>query len=146
MKKIIIAALTIFVVAGAACQVPETPVPTDSLLIPESQVLDLDLLVAEALLNNPGIRAAVHEMDRMAARVPQAKGWDDPQFTYSREEMPGFTWDEARYERLELSQMIRFPGKLSTAGELAEIRAEHAHHDHLEKINDVVGSLKKAYD
>jgi len=62
-----------------------------------------------------------------------------------REEMPGFRYSEAMYSRLELMQMVRFPTKLSTQGELARIQAEHAHHDHLEKINEVLEKLKSSY-
>ncbi len=110
-----------------------------------SDTLDLNDLVLEALRNNPEIQAAAHQMDVMEAKVPQARALEDPQLQYMREEMPGFRWNEATYSKLELMQMVRFPTKLSTQGKLTEIRAEHAHHDHLEKINDVIARLKSAY-
>ena len=112
----------------------------DSLVIPESATLDLQFLVAEAMLNNPEIQAASHQMDVTEAKVPQARALDDPELKYMREE-----WTDGTYSNLELRQMIRFPTKLWTQGKLAEIRAEHAHHDHLEKINEVIARLKSAY-
>ena len=97
-------------------------------------------LVEEAQQNNPEIQAATHQMDVMEALVPQARSLDDPQLRYMREE-----WTDGTYSNLELMQTVRFPSKLSTQGKLAEIRAEHAHHDHLEKINEVIARLKSAY-
>ena len=105
----------------------------------------LDDLITEALRNNPEIRAAVYRMDAAGARVLQESALDDPELTYMRDEMPGFRWKDAMYSRLELSQRIRFPSKLVRQSELAEIQVEHAHHDHMEKANEVLAALKSAY-
>ncbi|MBI4548399.1 MAG: TolC family protein [Ignavibacteriae bacterium] len=117
----------------------------DSIVIPESEMLDLQFLTVEALLNNPDIQAFLYQMDVMEAKVSQARALDDPELRYMRMEMPGFLWRQAKYSNFELMQMLRFPTKLATQGKLAEIRAEHAHHDHLEKINEVLARLKSAY-
>src|SRR5713101_1194514 len=117
----------------------------DSVTVGESTEMDLQFLVAEALVNNPEIQAGAYQMEVMEAKVPQARALDDPQLKFMREEMPGFRYSEAMYSRLELMQMVRFPTKLSTQGELARIQAEHAHHDHLEKINEVLEKLKSSY-
>jgi len=117
----------------------------DSIVIPEPETLDLQFLTAEAMLNNPDIQASLYQMDVMEAKVPQAGALDDPELRYMREELPGFRWNEAMLSNLELMQMLRFPTKLATQSKLAEIRAEHAHHDHLEKINEVLARLKSAY-
>lgn len=42
-------------------------------------------------------------------------------------------------------QMVPFPTKLSTKREVAEIDADHAHHDHMEKEFEVLFRLKSAY-
>src|SRR5712692_9999564 len=110
----------------------------DSVVIPESETLDLQFLISEALMNNQEIQAALYQMDVMGAKASQAGVLDDPELPFMREEMPGFRYNEAMYSRLELMQMFRFPTKLSTESELARIRAEHAHHDHLEKVNEIV--------
>ena len=118
---------------------------TDSIVVPESQTLDLQFLIAEALMNNPDIHAALYQMDVMDAKIPQARSLDYPELSYMSEEMPGFDYNRAMYHRLELMQMFRFPSKLSTQGKIAGIESEHAHHDHLEKLNEVVAKLKMAY-
>jgi outer membrane protein TolC len=114
----------------------------DSIHLP---VVPLEQLVDEALLRNPEIQAALHQMSVVAERVPQVRGLPDPELTYMREQMPGFHWSEAMMQKLELMQMIRFPSKVAAQTDLAQIQAEHAHHDHLEKINEVIGKLKTAY-
>ncbi|MBS4027368.1 MAG: TolC family protein [Ignavibacteriales bacterium] len=117
----------------------------DSLVLPESQTLDLQFLIVEALQNNPEIQSAQLEWDMMKTKIPQAQTLTAPELQYMREEMPGFNIRDAMYSRFELMQMFHYPGKLKTMGELARIESEHAHHDHLEKINEVVAKLKMAY-
>jgi outer membrane protein TolC len=102
-------------------------------------------VIREALDKNPEIRAAERLMESAQARVSRAGALDDPELTYMREKMPGFRFNQAMDSRLELSQMLRFPTKLMKEGEIGEIQAEHAHHDHLEKINDVVAMVREAY-
>lgn len=118
---------------------------TDSLVISDPSTLDLQFLVAEALINNQQIQAELYQMDVMQAKIPQAGSLDDPELKFASEEMPGFNYNQARYHKIELMQTFRFPSKLSAQGQLAEILAEHAHHDHQEVINDVITKLKSAY-
>ena len=106
----------------------------------QQQIVTLELrqLVDEALRNNPEIQASLHQADAAHARVGQAGTLDDPELTYMREEMPGFRWNQSEMQKVELMQMIRFPSKLSKQNELAEIRAEHSHHEHYEKVHEVL--------
>ena len=113
---------------------------------PTGTVLYLDDLVKEALRTNPEIRASLHEVDAAHARVHQAGALDDPELMYMQEGFPGLHFSEAMFTRIELSQMIRFPSKLSKETEIAEINVEHSHHDLFEKELDVVAKLKSAYD
>ncbi|MBI3364762.1 MAG: TolC family protein [Ignavibacteriae bacterium] len=117
----------------------------DSIVIPEPATLDVNFLITEAMMNNQEIQAALYQMDVMEAKVPQARALADPELEFMQEEMPGFQWNQAMYSRFSLSQMIRFPSKLATQGRLAAIKAEHAHHDHQEKILEVLAKLKSAY-
>jgi cobalt-zinc-cadmium efflux system outer membrane protein len=107
--------------------------------------LDLDQLVAEALDRNQEIQAALHQMRVLDARAVQAGSLEDPEFVYMREQMPGFRWNDALMQRFEFTQMIPFPSKLFSRRTVAEYEAEHAHHDHLERINDVIARLKDSY-
>ena len=118
---------------------------TDTLVLPESPVMNLESVLDEAMMNNPEIRAAASEMQVRDAKISQAGVLPDPELKFMQEAMPGFRWNEAMYSRLMLEQMIPFPSKLGTEREAARIFAEHAHHDHLEKIDAVLGGVKSAY-
>lgn len=107
--------------------------------------LRLNDLVLEALRNNPELKAAEYNREMMDARVGQTGVLADPELTYMREEMPGFRWNESMMQKIELMQMLPFPGKLSTKTDIAEIQAEHAHHEHMEKANAVLAKLRSTY-
>ena len=136
MSGIILVLLFILVPAEIFSQV-------DSVILGEPETLDLQFLIGEAMIRNPEIQAAVHQMDVMGAKVPQMNALDDPEIKFMSEEMPGFDFSRPMYRRIELMQMIRFPTKYSEQGKLALIRAEHAHHSHLEKANEVVSAIKR---
>lgn len=120
-------------------QVENTTVPRR----PISQTLDQ--LVSEALDHNQEVKAALHQMKVMDARADQSATLEDPELTLMREEMPEFRYNEATYQRFELMQTIPFPSKLSARRTVADYSAEHAHHDHLEKANEVIARLRNAY-
>lgn len=120
-------------------------VVTPLLAYGQQQTLELRQLVDEALRNNPEIQASLHQVDAAHARIGQAGTLDDPELTYMREEMPGFRFNEAMYSRIELMQTFRFPSKLSKETEIAEINAEHSHHNHYEKELEIIAKLKSAY-
>jgi len=136
-KKFIFIFLLLFAIKAKAQQ--------DSLVVPESQELDLQFLIVEALQNNPEIQAADFEWDLQRAKIPQAQSLDNPELKLMYEEIPGFKFGDAMYSRVELMQMFPFPGKINLQTELAHIESEHGHHDHLEKINYVIAKLKMAY-
>lgn len=112
---------------------------------PTGSPLDLNELVNEALRNNPEIRASLHEVDAVHAKVHQSGALDDPELMFMQEGFPGLHFNEAMFSRIELSQMFRFPSKLATETEIAEINAEHSHHTHFEKELEVIANLKSAY-
>ncbi len=107
--------------------------------------LRLNDLVREALRNNPEMKAFELNREMMDARVGSAGVLPDPELTYMREEMPGFRWNESMMQKIELMQMFPFPGKLSIKSDVAEIQAEHAHHEHMEKANEILAKLRSTY-
>ena len=117
----------------------------DSIVVPESPALDLLFLVAEATVNNPEIQEALSHWDAREAEIPAAGALPYPELKFAQEEMPGFNFGEAMYSRLELMQTIPFPTKLGSRRTISAVLAEHAHHDHLEKLNEVVSRLRRAY-
>jgi cobalt-zinc-cadmium efflux system outer membrane protein len=108
-------------------------------------LLPLDQLLKEASERNPTIRASRHRIAAASARVSQAGTLDDPEFTYMREEMPGFRWNEAVKQRLGIMQMIRFPSKLSGEADLARVSQTSTSYEEAEKVNDVFLRLRSAY-
>ena len=115
---------------------------------PQTGVADttrLSDLVEELLDRNPEIEASRQQMAVMGAKVAQEASLPPPELIFMREGMPSFRYSEAMFSRVELMQMFQFPSKLTTKREVAEINAEHAHHDHMEKELDVLYRLKAAY-
>jgi outer membrane protein TolC len=102
-------------------------------------------LVEESLERNPEIESARQQMAVMGAKVSQEGSLPPPELIFMREGMPSFRYSEAMFSRIELMQMFQFPAKLSTRREIAEINADHAHHDHMAKEFDVLFRLKSAY-
>lgn len=115
------------------------------LLAQQPDTLHLNDLVREALRNNPELKSFEYNRDMMELRTESEGTLPDLEFTYMREEMPRFRWNAAPMEKFGLMQMFPFPGKLSTETELAVIRAEHAHHEHMEKANEVLAKLRSMY-
>jgi outer membrane protein TolC len=110
-----------------------------------SDTLHLNDLVLETLRNNPELQAFEYNRDMMEVRAEQAGTLPDPELTYMRDEMPRFRWNDAMFQKIELMQTIPFPGKLSLQTDIAEIQAEHAHHEHMEKANEVLAKLRSLF-
>ena len=104
----------------------------------------LEDLIAEAVRNNPAIRASHAEVNVMLARAKGAGSLDDPELKFMQEGMPNFRPSEAMFSRIELMQMVPFPGKLGTEQDLARIRARSAEATRHETLNEVVAALKSA--
>jgi outer membrane protein TolC len=114
--------------------------------VAQSQKMEtLNALINEAVMNNPEIASSMHSMMAMQEKIPQASSLDDPQLNFKLMEIPGTNFGQAMYANIELMQMIRFPTKLSTQRLIAETRAEHAHHEHLETMLDVVAQVKMSF-
>lgn len=110
--------------------------------------ITLDALIQETLQNNPELRAFEATVEAAHARIPQMSSLDDPRFDLEIEEAPRaapFNTSQWRMLNFGLTQMLPFPGKLARAKKLAEIDAEHAHHDYAEKALEVIAEVKAAY-
>ena len=103
---------------------------------------DFQSLIAEALSRNPDIASELYKMEAAVRRIPQAGALDDPELIFKLMEIPGTRINEAMYANVELMQMIPFPTKLSARRSIANLLSEHAHHDHMEKIIQIIAELK----
>ena len=106
---------------------------------------DLRFLIIEALSHNPDIAADLAKMDAAGARISQAGSLDDPELRVMQKEMPGFEFSRAMATSVEFMQMVRFPTKLSLQSDIAAVRAEHSHHEHLENVLAVIRQLKTSF-
>lgn len=110
----------------------------------ETEPEELQFLIIEALSANPDIAAELASMAAAEARISQAGSLDNPELRLARKEMPGFFAGQAMATSVEFMQMVRFPTKLSLESRIAEVQADHAHHEHLEKVIQVIRDLKNA--
>ncbi|HTO95020.1 MAG TPA: TolC family protein [Bacteroidota bacterium] len=118
------------------------PAPTSGVAEDTTRLGDL---VVEAIRKNPEIEAARDQMDAAGEKSAQEGVLPPPELIFMREGMPAFRYRDAMFSRVELMQMIPFPTKLAARREIAGIEALHAHHEHEEKVLDVVRRLKTSY-
>lgn len=115
----------------------------------ETAVLKLDKLVAEALQNNPQLKAARHRTDAAVARVDQATSWDPPQIGFEFFKTPVQSFPNPAKNSMEndyfIQQMFPFPGKLSSMGKAAESNANMFNEGYRALERKVIRDLKSAY-
>jgi cobalt-zinc-cadmium efflux system outer membrane protein len=105
---------------------------------------NIHTLIAEVLSRNPDIAAEFYKMEAAIRRVPQSGALDDPELIFKLMEIPGTRFNEAMYANVELMQMIPFPTKLAARRSIGNLLSEHAHHDHMEKVVQIISDLKSA--
>ncbi len=112
-------------------------------------VLHLDELIAEALQNNPQLRAARHQTGAAQTRIDQLTSWDAPQVGVEFFQTPIKSFPNPVKNGMEtdyfLQQMIPFPGKLSAMGKAAEANAGMADQSYKALERKIIRELKSAY-
>lgn len=106
-------------------------------------------LVAEALQNNPDIRAARKEQEAASQRISPAGALDDPMLEAGVQNLPtnsfSFNREDMTAKMLGLSQRLPFPGKRGLRREVAERDAESIGYAYQETVNRVARELRVAY-
>jgi outer membrane protein TolC len=112
----------------------------------------LQMLVAEALEQNPEIIAMRRNFDMMRARAPQAKALPEPMLSYgymgNATPIPPFDvqkGDPSSGRALNFSQEVPFPGKLALKGRMANVEAEAEWWNYEQTRLNVVAEVKDAY-
>jgi outer membrane protein TolC len=109
----------------------------------------LQQLVAEALRNNPEIRAAEKELEAARQRVLPAGALDDPMLELGVVSLPArspsFRSEDMTMKMLGLSQRIPFPGKRDLRRDIAEKNADSVSHAYEETVNRVAREIKTTY-
>ena len=116
---------------------------------PEGAFLNLEMLIKEALNNNPEIKAARERADAYRERPPQVSSLDDPRITLGVANLPvddfDFNKQEMTQKVISLSQEVPLPGVLSLKKESAtqEAYAMEKRAKELESV--LIKRMKKAY-
>ena len=106
-------------------------------------------LVAEALRNNPEIKAALNEKEAARQRVSSAGALDDPMLEAGVINAPlassTFRREDMTMKMLGLSQRLPYPGKRALRREVAEKDAASVEQGYRETENRVAREVKLAY-
>lgn len=120
-----------------------------ALPMPVDTAAALKELVAEALKNNPEIKAASSEMEAARQRIEPASALEDPMLEAGFLNVPSTSWrlnrEDMTMKMLGLSQKLPFPGKLALRREVAEKDAAAVQQGYGETVNRVVREVKLAY-
>jgi len=116
---------------------------------PYSKGVSLKQLVAEALQNNPEIRAAAKEREAAAQRVEPAAALDDPMLEAGVLNLPtrsfSFNQEDMTMKMLGLSQRIPYPGKRALKREIAEKDSESVALAYQETANRIARDVSTTY-
>ncbi len=114
--------------------------------------VSLQTLVAEALEQNPEIKAMQRGFDMMRARVPQAKALPEPMLSYGYAGNAAFIppfdiqkGDPSSARMLSFTQEVPYPGKLALKGKMANVTAEVEYWAYEQTRLNVVAEVKDAY-
>jgi len=117
-----------------------------------SGLISLQTLVAEALEQNPEIRAMRRSFDMMRARVPQAKALPEPMLSYGYTGNAAFIppfeiqkGDPSSARALSFTQEVPYPGKLAIKGKMATVEAEAEWWTYEQVRLNVIAEVKDAY-
>jgi len=109
----------------------------------------LRMLVAEALENNPEIRAARSHHDAARHRISPAEALDDPVLEAGVINAPlassPFNREDMTMKMIGLSQRLPFPGKRGLRKDVAAKDAEAIGYGYQETVNRIIRDLKVAY-
>lgn len=108
----------------------------------------LEVLIQEALQNNPELKAAQKRWEASKAMIPQAGAWMDPMLSLegmSATKDIGFTKYSFMEKKIGLSQQLPFPGKLGLKKKMAQYDAQMMETDYQHLKNMLISEVKMAY-
>ena len=125
-------------------QVPSSQAPTTG-----QQELLLDDVIREAVVKNPEAQSALHALNALKRRVPQAKALPDPVVAvgWAGNLAPFSTMsgDASSYRGVTVSEQFPFPGKLKLQGAIADKEADAAQADYDAVRRRVTAEVKAAF-
>ena len=143
---IIIILIAVFVTNGDASSLSTQEHTTAEQLDARlTQTVTIADLVTYAYLNNPSILSAKEAWKATVERYRLTTGYPDPQFTATYFPEPIETRLGPQDWKMNLSQVIPFPGKLSKAGEVVQVEARIAKLDLDRAVRDVTVSIRESF-
>jgi outer membrane protein, heavy metal efflux system len=119
-----------------------------SFSLADSEGLNVDRLVEEALQNNPEILAAKMKWEVFKEKALQASALEDPMFGFGIINLPtnfSFKDEDMTMKEFSISQKLPFPGKRPLMKEMAEKEAEAVFTEIQAKVHQVIKDIKTAY-
>ncbi len=114
----------------------------------EKPPINLDLIIEEALQNNPEILAVKKKWEAFKEKVPQAQALPDPMLGFGIISLPtnfSFRDEDMTMKEISISQMFPLFGKRRLMGEMVEKEAEAVFNEINEKVNKIIKELKSTY-
>jgi len=114
----------------------------------ERPLLKLDLLIEEALQNNPEILASKKRSEIYREKIPQASALEDPMFGFGILSLPtnfSFRDEDMTMKEFSISQKFPFPGKRPLMKEMAAKEAESISTETEERSNRIIKEVKAVY-
>ena len=94
---------------------------------PAGATRELDLIISQALEQNPDLRAAEARRRFFAGKIVQAASLEDPRLSLALANYPidSYSWNQTPMtgQIVKLSQNLPFPGKLAAKANIAEQQA-----------------------
>jgi outer membrane protein, heavy metal efflux system len=114
----------------------------------DSESLNVDRLIEEAILSNLDILAAKAKWEVYKEKVPQAAALDDPMFSFGVINLPtnfNFKDEDMTMKEFSVSQKLPFPGKRPLMKEMAEKEADAVSTEIQGRIHQIIKEIKTAY-
>ena len=135
--------------AAVVAAIAATPAWAQNRLTDAAAAPALSSLVAEALQNNPELRAAAKETEAASQRVRPAGALEDPMLEAGLLNVPiqpfSLNREDMTMKMLGLSQKLPYPGKRALREQVAAKDAETLGYGLRETSNRVVRDVKLAY-
>jgi outer membrane protein TolC len=114
----------------------------------EEPLLQVDLLVQEAIEKNPKILAAHERHSALKEKIPQAGALDDPMLSFGVVNLPNnfsFSEEDMTQKEIAVSQKFPFPGKRALSEEVAAKEADAGAAEVDDIANQVTKEVKTAF-
>lgn len=136
--------------AGTDQAIAQTTINSIQTDVPPAQtVLVLDDIVSEALKKNPEVQSALHAVNALQRRVPQAKTLPDPIVSVGwAGNLTPFSiqrGDPSSSRAVTVGEQFPYPGKLKLRGEIASKEADAAQADYEAVRRRVAAEVKAAF-